>query len=108
MNVLSKVTLCCVATLMLVAGVGAMGQQNVRARVGGVEDRPAAPSFGLANASGRLAQLSGFRGKPVVLNLWATECGGGQARVPVFLPMDQPHKGRGLGGVGGPLGRLHS
>src|SRR3954468_23537239 len=108
MNVLSKVTLCCVPTLMLVAGVGAMGQQNVRARVGGVEDRPAAPSFGLANASGRLVQLSGFRGKPVVLNLWATECGGCQAELPAFVQMDQRYKGRGLAVVGVSLDIMYS
>jgi thiol-disulfide isomerase/thioredoxin len=65
-----------------------------------VEDRPPAPSFGLANASGKLVQLSSFRGQPVVLNLWATDCGGCKVELPAFVRMDHRYKGKGLAVIG--------
>ena len=108
MNLLRKLTIGSVCTLLFVAGVGAMGQQAVRARIGSVEDRPAAPSFGLANASGKLVHLSAFRGKPVVLNLWATECGGCRAELPAFMQMDQRYRGKGLAVVGVSLDIMYS
>ena len=39
MNLLRKLTIGSVCTLLFVAGVGAMGQQAVRAHIGSVEDR---------------------------------------------------------------------
>jgi len=108
MNPLRKLTICSITTLMFVAGVGAIGQQAVRAPLGNVEDRPAAPSFGLANASGKVVRLSGFRGKPVVLNLWATECGGCRAELPAFVQMDQRYKDKGLMVVGVSLDIMYS
>ena len=35
-----------------------------------------APAFSLADARGAVVDLSGYRGKVVLLNFWATTCGG--------------------------------
>jgi peroxiredoxin len=91
-----------------VAIVGAIGQQAIRARVQSEKDRSAAPSFRLVNAARKLVKLSDFRGKPVVLNLWATDCGGCRAELPAFVQMDQRYKGKGLVVVGVSLDIMYS
>jgi peroxiredoxin len=108
MRQLTKLAISAVCILSSVAVVGAIGQQAIRARVQSEKDRLAAPSFRLANASGRLVKLSDFRGKPVVLNLWATECGGCRAELPAFMQMDQRYRGKGLAVVGVSLDIMYS
>jgi peroxiredoxin len=93
---LTKLTVSSLWLLSFVAAVGATTQQTIRATVRMVKDRSAAPSFGLANASGKVVHLSDFRGKPVVLNLWATECGGCRAELPTFVQVSDKYNGQGL------------
>ena len=108
MNQLLTRAISSVCILSCVAIPGAVGHQATRARVQGEKDRSGAPSFRLANASGKLVNLSDFRGKPVVLNLWATECGGCRAELPAFMQMDQRYKGKGLAVVGVSLDIMYS
>ena len=108
MNQLLKRAIPSVCILSCVAVVAAIGQQSIRARVQSEKDRSAAPSFRLANASGKLVRLSDLRGKPVVLNLWATDCGGCRAELPAFMQMDQRYKGKGLAVVGVSLDIMYS
>ena len=91
-----------VSSLMLLFVVTAdvAGQQHVRAALQVVNERRAAPPFRLANASGRVVRLSDFRGKPVVLNLWATECRGCRAELPAFIELDRVYKDKGLVVIG--------
>lgn len=103
-----KRVICFICILLSVTVAGATVQQAIRARVQSETDRPAVPSIRLANASGKLVNLSDFRGKPVVLNLWATECGGCRAELPVFMQMDQRYRGRGLAVVGVSLDIMYS
>jgi peroxiredoxin len=93
---LTKLTVSSLWLLSFVAAVGATTQQTIRATVRMVKDRSAAPSFGLANASGKVVHLSDFRGKPVVLNLWATECGGCRAELLTFVQVSDKYNGQGL------------
>ena len=93
-------TMCSVCMLSFVAVAGAAGQQATRARVLRASERLAAPSFRLADTSGKLVQLSDFRGKPVVLNLWATACGGCRTELPTFVQMDRRYKRNGLTVIG--------
>jgi peroxiredoxin len=44
-----------------------------------------APDFTLTDAGGRSVKLSGSRGKVVLLNSWATWCGGFQTEIPWFI-----------------------
>lgn len=89
-----------VACLMSAASAGSALEQAVRAQMQKAEARSLAPVFRLTNASGKRVALDEFRGKPVVLNLWATECGGCIAELPAFKLMDERYKSQGLTVVG--------
>jgi len=75
-------------------------QHTTRASLTPVADRQAAPSFRLASAWRKVVQLSDFRGKPVVVNLWATACGGCRAEIPAFVQLDRNYKSQGLVVIG--------
>jgi thiol-disulfide isomerase/thioredoxin len=66
-----------VMSLVSVAGVVVMGGPVV-ARVPqtltAVPDRPQAPAFDLKDPDGRSVRLADFRGKPLIVNFWATWC----------------------------------
>jgi thiol-disulfide isomerase/thioredoxin len=50
-----------------------------------------APDFTLPDTSGAAVQLSSLRGKPVVLNFWATWCGPCRVELPSFAAFAQSH-----------------
>ena len=89
-----------VAVLALTAHAAAVQQKIVQAAVQPAADRPAAPGFSLADASGHVRHLADYRGKPVVVNLWATDCGGCKAELPSFVTLNQRYKSRGVIVVG--------
>lgn len=86
--------------LSLVARAGAIQQKTVQASVLATADRSAAPAFGLRDASGKVRHLADFRGRPVVLNIWATDCGGCKAELPEFVKLHQAYKSRGVTIIG--------
>jgi peroxiredoxin len=77
---------------LVLATAAAAGQQNVHATIVPQTSRTAAPAFGIPNASGKNVQLSDYRGKVVLLNFWATECGGCKIEIPWFIEMESAHK----------------
>jgi peroxiredoxin len=77
--------------LVMAAGTAA-SQQNVHATIVAQASRAAAPAFGLADSSGKSVQLSDYRGKVVLLNFWATECGGCKLEIPWFIELETAHK----------------
>ncbi len=62
--------------------------------------RKPAPDFVLRNGSGKSVSLSGFKGKPLLLDLWATKCGGCVKEIPSFVEIHHVYADRGLAVVG--------
>ena len=62
--------------------------------------RKPAPEFVLLNASGKSVPLSDFKGRPLLLDLWATKCGGCVKEIPSFIEIHRAYAGRGLAVVG--------
>lgn len=64
------------------------GQLSAEPAVGRV-----APDFTLPTVTGESVQLSALRGKPVVLNFWATWCGPCQREMPALEAASQHYAG---------------
>jgi len=73
---------------------------HVRAVVTPVANREAAPAFQLVDASNKLTPLSAYRGKIVLLDFWATECGGCKVDIPWFMDLARQYTSSGLKVVG--------
>ncbi len=58
-----------VILLLVFCGVAAADQTLTP-----VPGRPVAPDFSLPDTSGKLHRLSDYRGRPVIINFWATWC----------------------------------
>lgn len=78
-------TILFVALLLGVVLPLAAEQATVRASLQPPDARKAAPPFSLLGASGKTIRLSDYRGKVVLLNFWATECGGCRLKSPHSL-----------------------
>jgi peroxiredoxin len=55
-----------------------------------------APDFTLQSLDGKTVRLSDFRGKPVVLNFWATWCGPCKIEMPWFVDLQKQYGPAGL------------
>jgi peroxiredoxin len=75
-------------------------QAAIRATIQPRKERQAAPVFRLQDANGKSAPLSEFRGHVVLLNFWATECGGCRTELPYFMEFDHTYRSKGLQTLG--------
>lgn len=76
---------------------------NVSAQVSPLakaKDRTLAPALSLLNAQGKQVRLSDYRGKVVLLDFWATDCGGCRIEIPEYVQIQAAYKNRGLAVVG--------
>lgn len=64
------------------------------------QDRKTPPDFSLQDAAGNPVRLSDFKGKVVLLNFWATWCGGCKVEIPWFIDFESKYKDAGLAVVG--------
>lgn len=71
-----------------------------RAKLIAVGERVPAPDFTLIDANGKSIRLSDARGKVVLVNFWATWCGGCQVEIPWFRNFYSKYKKAGLDTIG--------
>lgn len=62
--------------------------------------RTAAPRFALTDADGKTERLSNYRGKVVLLNFWATECGGCRLELPWIVEINQTYTNKNVAVIG--------
>ena len=77
---------------LLFATTSAPAQQGAHATIVPQASREAAPAFQLADSSGTNKQVTDYRGKVVLLNFWATACGGCRLEVPWLIELESAHK----------------
>lgn len=75
-------------------------QTNVHAVLIASSGRKAAPTFHLVSDKGKTVQISDFRGRVVLLNFWATTCGGCVLEIPTFIEVQHSYENRGFTAVG--------
>jgi Peroxiredoxin len=59
-----------------------------------------APDFTLPGSNGSPVTLSKYKGKVVLLNFWATWCGGCKVEIPWFMEFAEKYKRKGLVVIG--------
>jgi peroxiredoxin len=64
-------------------------QSDVRAALINPSARVKAPSFQLAGENGAKVQLSQYRGNVILLNFWATDCGGCRLEIPSLIDIQR-------------------
>jgi peroxiredoxin len=77
---------------LVFAATSAPGQQGAHATVVPQASRQAAPAFQLTDSSGANKQVTDYRGKVVLLNFWATACGGCKLEIPWLVELESAHK----------------
>src|SRR5882724_11166152 len=84
----------CAACLMAAQNLAAKGAGRTVLKP--EKERKPAPDFSLTDASGKPVRLSGFKGKVVLLNFWATWCGGCRVEIPWLIEFQQTYGDRGF------------
>jgi peroxiredoxin len=62
--------------------------------------RMAAPDFMVTDLNGGTLALSQFKGKVVLLDFWAVDCGGCKVEIPWYVAFDKTYRDRGLALIG--------
>ena len=62
--------------------------------------RALAPDFALTSVDGKPIRLSREKGKVVLLDFWATTCGGCKIELPWYVDFDTKYRSRGLATIG--------
>jgi peroxiredoxin len=82
--------------------------QTTRAGLVASADRSPASSLRLSTTNGKPVGLTDFAGRPVLLNFWATACGGCKVELPTFVSLDRTYRKDGLAVVGVSMDLMYS
>lgn len=63
-------------------------------------ERKLAPAFEVPTQDGKKIHVSDYRGKVVLLNFWATDCGGCVLEIPAFIELEKSYKDKGFAALG--------
>jgi peroxiredoxin len=66
----------------------------------GVNSRKIAPDFTLSDSKGASVKLSDYKGQVVLLDFWATWCGGCKVEIPWYMEFQNKYKASGLSVIG--------
>jgi cytochrome c biogenesis protein CcmG/thiol:disulfide interchange protein DsbE len=73
---------------------------GVRATIQPAAQRKSAPEFALMDPAGKSVKLADYRGKIVLLNFWATWCGGCKEEMPWYSQFEKTYGAQGFAVVG--------
>jgi peroxiredoxin len=82
--------------LICLAACSLVHATDIRAALQPQSVRKTAPDFVLLDASAKSVSLSSLRGKPLLLDLWATKCGGCIKEIPSFIEAHHSYAAKGL------------
>jgi peroxiredoxin len=93
-------TVCLTAVSFSGSDMVTAANKGVKAEIVPVQQRKSAPDFALQDASGKTARLSDYGGRVVLLDFWATKCGGCVEEIPWFIQIAETFATKGLSTVG--------
>jgi peroxiredoxin len=93
-------TACLIALTLSGGDLAKAATKRVTAAIRPVQQRTLAPDFELKAADGKAVRLSGYRGRVVLLDFWATKCGGCVEEIPWFIEIADIFATKGLSTVG--------
>jgi cytochrome c biogenesis protein CcmG/thiol:disulfide interchange protein DsbE len=85
-----------VLSLLLLMATG----QRANAAVLPAAQRKPAAELALPDTKGQTVDLASYKGRVVLLDFWATWCGGCKVEIPWYMEFDKRYRGRGLEVVG--------
>ena len=100
MKIVAILAMSLAAVFLAVQASNAAGQPRVREVLQPAAARKPAPDFALGDASGAIAKLADYRGKIVLLDFWATWCGGCKEEIPWFSEFQRTYGGKDFAVVG--------
>lgn len=95
-----QITTACLMAVSLGGGLVVARTKGVTATIQPVRQRKLAPDFALKEAGGKTVRLSDYRGRVVLLDFWATKCGGCVEEIPWFIEISKMSARKGLATVG--------
>jgi cytochrome c biogenesis protein CcmG/thiol:disulfide interchange protein DsbE len=100
MKIFVVLTVSLAAFFVALQASNAANPPRVRAALQPVKARKPAPDFALRDASGRTATLADYSGKIILLDFWATWCGGCKEEIPWFSEFQRTYGGKDFAVVG--------
>ena len=87
-----------VAAFLVIFHTGSMGWSHTNQQTN--SDSTVAPGFTLKGLNGRSAPLSDYKGKVVLINLWATWCASCRMELPELVRLQRKYQSQGMQIVG--------